>query len=122
MLRFVLLAFFLLPAVLWADAGQYRSRTAVQSGEVMPLRQVLEIIESSHPGQVLEVELERERRHRKNNGMSEVPQWIYEIKLLNKEGRLQKIIVDAKTAEVLGIKQRPMKKRGAQHAHPNRGR
>lgn len=122
MLRFVLLAFLLLPAILWADSGQYRSRTAVQSGEVMPLRQVLEVIEKSHPGQVLEVELDREHRHRRNNGVSDAPQWIYEIKLLNKEGQLQKIIVDAKTAEVLGVKQRPMKNRGAKHAHPNRGR
>lgn len=67
-----------------------RAREAVQSGQIQPLRYILETLERTHPGKVLEVELERRR-----------DQWIYEVKLLQPDGRLVKLKVDAKTAEVL---------------------
>jgi uncharacterized membrane protein YkoI len=67
-----------------------RARAALQAGEVLPLQKVLEALQRSHPGDVLEVELEREGGR-----------WIYEVKLLQKGGRLLKLAVDARTAEVL---------------------
>lgn len=101
-----------LNTVTWADDDHYQSRRAFQAGEVMPLRTLLDKIEKDYPGQVLEVELEREQQ-----------QWYYEVKMLSDEGRLQKLIVDAKTGEVMGIKQKKSKyKHEHRHENPNRRR
>lgn len=82
-----------LPA--WADGDHDRARQAVQSGQVLPLPAVLEALAREVPGQVLEVELEREDGR-----------WIYEIKLLQSGGQLAKLKVDAQTAQVLRRKNR----------------
>lgn len=73
--------------------GHERARQAVQAGEVLPLRTVLERLEQDHPGQVLEVELEQA-----------AGRWIYEIKLLQAGGQLVKLKLDAQTAAVLSRK------------------
>ncbi|HMM86490.1 MAG: PepSY domain-containing protein [Gammaproteobacteria bacterium] len=72
-----------------------RVRQAVLAGEVLPLPQLLERVQRSHPGQVLELELDREDGR-----------WIYEIKLLQPGGHLVKLDVDARTAEVLKLRGR----------------
>jgi len=72
-----------------------RAREAVRAGEVMPLGQVLERIAPSHPGQVLEVELERDDGR-----------WVYELKLLATDGSLLRLELDARTAEVLRVRRR----------------
>ena len=72
-----------------------RARAAVQAGEVLPLPQVLERLQRSHPGQVLELELEHEKG-----------QWIYEIRLMQADGRLLKLTVDAATARVLEVRRK----------------
>lgn len=72
-----------------------RARAAVQAGEVLGLRQVLERLERTHPGQVLEVELEREDGR-----------WVYEVRLLQPAGQLVKLKLDARTAEVLQAQRR----------------
>ncbi len=79
----------------WADSGHDRARQAVQSGQVLPLPAVLEQLAREVPGQVLEVELERDDGR-----------WIYEIKLLQTGGQLVKLKVDAQTAQVLRRKTR----------------
>ena len=61
----------------------------------MPLRSVLERLEREHPGQVLEVELERD-----------AGRWTYEIKLLQPSGGLLKLEVDAANARVLKARSR----------------
>ena len=78
-----------------ADTDHDRARAALQAGEVLPLKTVLERVQRDHPGQVLEVELEQEDGH-----------WIYEIKLLRAGGRLVKLQVDAATGEVLRHRER----------------
>lgn len=78
-----------------ASGDQERARAAVQAGQVLPLRSVLERMEREHPGQVLEVELEQDKGR-----------WIYEFKLLRTGGQLAKIKVDARTGEVLSQKDR----------------
>jgi len=67
-----------------------RARRALQAGEVLPLSTVLARLATTHPGQVLEVELERDGGR-----------WIYEIKLLQPGGGLLKLKLDARTGEVL---------------------
>lgn len=74
-----------------SDKGDHeRALQAVQSGQVLPLAKVLALVEREHPGQVLEVELE-----------SQAQGWLYEIKLLQPDGRLSKLKVDARTGEIL---------------------
>ena len=73
-----------------ADNDQDSAHAAVQSGQVLPLKTVLERLEREVPGQVLEVELERHHGH-----------WIYEVKLLQAGGRLVKVRLDAASGQVL---------------------
>lgn len=95
---FVALMACSLPAQTVLASGKHdheRAREALQSGQILPLRTVLEKLEREHPGKVLEVELEQEH---------EV--WIYEVKLLQSDGQLVKFKLDARTAVVLKRKPR----------------
>ncbi len=78
------------PAGARADGDQDRARAAVRAGEVMPLDALRERLARSHPGNWLELELEREDGR-----------WIYEVKLLRADGRVVKLEVDARSGEVL---------------------
>lgn len=77
------------------DDDHERARRAVEAGQILPLRDVLARLERTYPGRVLEVELERD------DGL-----WLYEVKLLQADGRLLKLKLDAKTAAVLKEKRR----------------
>jgi hypothetical protein len=79
-----------------ADDDHDRAREALRAGQVLPLNVVLERLQREHPGQVLDVELERDRAGR----------WIYEIKLLQTGGRRVKLDVDAATGKLLQRKER----------------
>jgi hypothetical protein len=72
-----------------------RARAALQAGEVLPLPVVLERLQRDYPGRVLEVDLEREDGR-----------WIYEIRLVQADGRLLKLEVDAATARILELRRR----------------
>lgn len=94
-------------AALWAgppparadeDDDHDRARAAVAAGQVLPLQTVLARLRTHHPGEVLEVELEQDHGH-----------WRYEIKLLQADGALRKLKLDARTGEVL---QRPGRQAG----------
>lgn len=96
----LLLACSFLATPAWASDRDDHERAlqAVQSGQVLPLTTVLERLGRQHPGQVLEVELERD-----------AGQWIYEIKLLSADGQLLKLKLDAGTAAVVRMKVRESK-------------
>jgi uncharacterized membrane protein YkoI len=85
----------LAPALAGGERDHDRARAALQAGEVLPLQKILERVQRTHPGEVLEVELEHEGGR-----------WVYELKLLQGGGRLLRLDVDAKTAEVLRSRQR----------------
>ena len=73
------------------DSGDHdRARQALEAGEILPLKTVLERLARDTPGQVMEVELERRGER-----------WIYEIKLLRPGGSLVKLKVDARDATVI---------------------
>ncbi|WP_374520834.1 PepSY domain-containing protein [Hydrogenophaga sp.] len=81
------LSLALLPAVApRADDDHDRARAALKAGEVLPLHTVLERLQREQPGQVLEVELDREHG-----------EWVYEIKLLRPDGRVVELERDART-------------------------
>jgi uncharacterized membrane protein YkoI len=87
----LLVAGLALPPAWAGDKDDHdRARAAVLAGEVLPLSQVLQRVQRTHPGRVLEVELERDDGR-----------WMYEVKLLQPDGQLLKLELDASTAQVL---------------------
>ncbi|SDM39035.1 Peptidase propeptide and YPEB domain-containing protein [Oryzisolibacter propanilivorax] len=71
------------------------ARAALQHGQVLPLRQVLDKVEREYQGQVLKIEFERDDGR-----------YIYEIRLLQPDGRMAKLKVDAVDGRVLKIKRK----------------
>ncbi len=74
-----------------------RARKALEAGEVLPLKTILEGVERIYPGQVMDVELEREHGSRGER-------WIYKVKVLRSGGALMRLKVDARDGTVLGSK------------------
>lgn len=97
----------LLGAFLWvvlcaaslADEDHDRARKALEAGEVLPLRIILERVERDYPGQVIDVELERK-------DLDGMPRWIYEIKLIRPGGALVKLKLHARDGSLLSEKTR----------------
>ncbi len=76
-----------------------RARAAVEAGQALPLSTLLERLQRTHPGQVMELELEQEQGR-----------WIYEIKLLQPDGQLIELELDAGSAQVLKVKRKGQRK------------
>lgn len=77
-----------------------RARQALLSGEVLSLRQVLDLIAREYPGEPVEIEFEHD------DGL-----YVYEIKLLQPAGALLKMKVDATTGKVIKVKGRDIERR-----------
>jgi len=92
MIFFVLLA---LPAYADDFSDHDRARQALEAGEILPLKTVLEKVERDTPGRVLEVELERRN-----------DRWVYEIKLLLSGGSRAKLLVDASDGTIIARRSR----------------
>jgi uncharacterized membrane protein YkoI len=107
------LALFLLGAspLLRADDHDHDAhelaRRAFEQGRVLPLRAVLDKIERDYQGQVLKVEFEQ------GDG-----RYLYKIRLLQSDGRMVKLKVDAVDGKVLEIKRKEQEK--DKDAHPRR--
>ncbi len=90
----MLLSTLPLPGARASDKADHeQARAAVLAGEVLPLPTLLQKVQRTHPGQVLELELERDDGR-----------WLYEVKLLQANGRLLKLELDASTGQVLKVK------------------
>lgn len=68
-----------------------RAREALERGEVRPLEEILAAAAAEVPGEVVELELEREHGR-----------WVYELKVIAPDGRVLEVLVDAASARVLG--------------------
>lgn len=77
-----------------AASEQDRARGAVQSGEVRPLSDILAGVRSRYPGRVLDADLRQQGQDK----------WQYDIKILQTDGRVLGVAVDAKTGRVLSVK------------------
>ncbi len=78
------------------DDDHERARQALAQGRVLPLAAVLARVEQEgYAGQVLKVEFEREHGR-----------FIYEIRLLQADGRVAKLEVDARDGTVLQVKRK----------------
>ncbi len=82
----------------WAVADEDEEITSNLEG-VAPLRSLLAQVHETYPGQILEVELEREEY-----GKGDI--LIYEVKLLTKKGNVLKLEYDAINLELLKLKGR----------------
>ena len=91
----VLLSMSLAAPVLAGSDDHDMALQALQSKQIMSLKQVLDKIERDYPGRVMEVELERKHER-----------WIYEVKLLRQGGMLTKMKIDARDGAVLESKER----------------
>ena len=89
------LLFALLSAGANANGGvdHDAARKALKAGDILPLGTLLAQAETTYPGQVLEVELERKE------GL-----WIYEIKILQVDGLVVKLNFDAKDGSLIRTK------------------
>ena len=90
LLLFVALALPGLPISAEETSDHDRARQALEAGEILPLKTVLEKVGRDTPGQVMEIELE----HTHNR-------WVYEIKLLRPGGALIKLLVDASDGTII---------------------
>lgn len=79
-----------------------RAREALEAGEILPLSTILQRVERENPGQVLDVELEREREHGETR-------WVYRIKLLRPGGTRARLEVDARDGRVIASRVRERK-------------
>lgn len=82
----------------WAVAEE-DEENASNIEDVAPLRSLLAQLHETYPGQVLEVELEKEEY-----GKGDI--WIYEIKLLTDKGSVLKLEYDAINLQLLKLKGR----------------
>lgn len=74
------------------DGDHNEAREAMEGGEVLPLSRLLPLALRAVPGEVLEVELEREHGR-----------LFYEIEILARSGRVRKVILNARTGALLGV-------------------
>lgn len=88
----------LLPALLIAlllptahAEEQYVIRRAVEAGQLKPLAEILAGVQKTHPGKVLDVDLERDLSGRR----------IYEVTVLRNDGQRSKLLVDAESGKEL---------------------
>ena len=80
------------PAPAPEEDDQETARRALENKEILPLSTVLARIEGEFTGDVVEIELERKRGA-----------WVYEIEIIDADGRVRDIDVDARTGEVITI-------------------
>lgn len=72
------------------DRDHEEARRALEEGRARPLAEILQEVRHKLGGEVIAVEFEREEGR-----------FVYEIKLVDSEGRLREVYVDAMTAEIL---------------------
>jgi len=96
--RLRLAALSLAVALIWALGGaalagdHERARAALERGEILPLLAILQRATGYQPGEVIEVELERDDGR-----------WLYEVKLLTPAGVLMEMELDAATGALIEL-------------------
>ncbi|HUG59437.1 MAG TPA: PepSY domain-containing protein [Candidimonas sp.] len=83
------------------ESDHEQARHALEAGEILSLRTVMDQVERDYPGQIVKIEFERD------DGV-----WLYEIKVLQSGGRLVKMKIDARDGTVLKIKGPDMRHKG----------
>lgn len=76
-----------------ADVDHEQARRAYEAGEIVSLKQILKAVAKDQPGQVVEVELEREDGR-----------WVYEVEVLSPAGKVTELLYDGKTGKRMAEK------------------
>jgi uncharacterized membrane protein YkoI len=76
-------------AALADRADQQEVRLAVERGEIRPLADILGSLRDKLPGEVVGVEVERSKGR-----------WIYELRVVDRGGRLLEVYVDARSGSI----------------------
>jgi uncharacterized membrane protein YkoI len=74
------------------DEDHIAAREALRRGEILPLNHILQIALRRVPGDVIEVELERD-----DEG------WEYEVKVLTSTGRVREVTLNARNGAILKV-------------------
>lgn len=95
-MRVMLAAFMMLSPlhVAMADDDHVEAKRLLDSGEILSLEVILKNVRQIYPGKILEVELEKEDE-----------QIVYEIEILDGNGVIKEIYIDAKTGKLLLTKE-----------------
>ena len=73
-----------------ADSDHETARQLREAGDILPLETILQNVQSIHSGKILEVELKKKRGR-----------FLYEIELLDDNGKVWEFKVNAHTAEIV---------------------
>lgn len=76
------------------DHAYDRARRAVERGEVLPIAQLLELLQDRVSGEVVGIEFTREHGR-----------WMYEFRIVDEGGYLLEVYVDAQTGELLSVEE-----------------
>ena len=95
-MRVLLVVFMMISPlhVVMADDDYIEAKRLLDSGEILSLEVILKNVRQIFPGKVLEVELEKEDE-----------QIVYEIEILDGNGVIKEIYIDAKTGKLLLTKE-----------------
>jgi uncharacterized membrane protein YkoI len=74
------------------DIGHDAARQLVESGRIRPLDGIVGTVAEQVPGKLIETKLEQEHG-----------QYVYEVKILRPDGRVQEVEVDAASGKILKI-------------------
>ena len=80
--------------IVQADDDYIEAKRLRDSGEIMPLEEILKNVRRSYPGRILEVELENEKGR-----------VIYELEILGADRIVREIYIDAKSGELLSVEE-----------------
>lgn len=93
-----MLTALLIVAPAWADEDEDdhdRARRAFEKGEILPLMDILKKAEEAYGGQLIEAEFD-----------DEDGRMVYELVILNAKSRVLKLYYDARSGELLKMKER----------------
>jgi uncharacterized membrane protein YkoI len=94
----VLIAAALVVAPLATQAGPQEHdlvRRGVEHGELRPLAEILQQVRDRLPGKIIRTEIEQKHGR-----------WLYEFRVVDGQGRLFEVYVDARTGEIGRIKEK----------------
>lgn len=79
------------------DASHDRARSAMEAGRIRPLANILAEVRGRYPGRLLDAELGQQGWDGR---------WQYDIRLLQTNGRVVAVTVDAETGQILDVSDR----------------
>ncbi len=85
-----------LPPAIAGKSEDVDARELLRRGEILPLVRILDIVQRNVPGDIIEIELDRDD----DDGAST---WEYEVEVLAADGAVRKLKIDARRGDVLKI-------------------